>query len=496
MNKYLFIGLLAALAIIVIYFLTYWHANGEFPGAPFSNSVTDMRESIGRTYDDYFSTAETMYEKTIGHINDEAAEMAIRKAEKKERMHAKNEENGRLSNKNAPDAANNAFILADMMRFNVAPNSDNADETLEAERRAATLYNHAVTRLAQNPLGVIEEERDNPHRVPAELIIMRAEDFYDDMIARETHDPDALNRINLENLNQAREAVRNANIQAAENRVQRQITPKRRKRPKKKGVKATVKQQAQDQYFEERDVRNDPQNVHEHQVNNDMVRIYRRILARNGVQDDILGHGAPQPSINEIKNYAKTHKFDDKQRRRAQQTISKMAEGNWISNLKARENEILLNVWKRANSPDNEGRHDELKNAVMDSLADCVEDGYNGTDYQVCASGRTARVLSSLVLLDQDDSIAAPVKTAEILRNEVFSKAHQIIQNALKDTDTETAQAYNGVLESPAPDVAQKVDTFETNVKKRISDELKQDYADTVDAKTLNNLISDAQAGV
>jgi len=207
--------------------------------------------------------------------------------------------------------------------------------------------------------------------------------------------------------------------------------------------------------------------------------------------------GANPPTIDEIREYAKRHKFSDPQKRkRAIKTINKMAEGNWITKLNARENEILVNVWKRTTSPENENNKDNLRGAVMDSLSDCVENGYKGQENQVCGSGRKGSILSSITLLDADDNISEPIKTAEVLRNEVFAKSYQIMQDALKETDVETARAYNGVLEAPAPDVEQRVTEFEADSKTRIENNLRTEYSDKVDDKILTNLISDAQAGV
>ncbi len=64
----------------------------------------------------------------------------------------------------------------------------------------------------------------------------------------------------------------------------------------------------------------------------------------------------------------------------------------------------------------------------------------------------------------------------------------------LKSRD-ETARAYNGALETPAPDVEYKVKAFEAHVKERINNTLRDEYHD-VDQKVLTNLITDAQAGV
>ena len=489
MNSLLFYVLVILIAIIIVYFVTHWYNHGSLPDAPFQSSIERMRDSLNQTYDNYFTSAHDMYEKTIGHVNDEAAQMAFKKAEKKEKMYSRNERLGTLSDRNLPAATATSFMLADLYRFNIGPNDD---DPTNAMRNAAQQYGVALNRIARNPTAVVETA--DPHVPPAEFMIDRAADFYEDYIAHMTLDPD----LQIPDINNLRNIVRNARVGAAEHLVTKGNAPQRSKRRRRKGEKLTPKMAKQDAYFEERDIRNDPQNVHESQVNNDLARIYHQILKRNETENILFHDEMNDPqALKEIRDYMNNRQWSsDKQRQRAFRTLDKIAEGNWITNLNARENEVLSEVWHRMNSPQNEDNRDNLRDSLMDSLADCVESGYNGQDYQVCASGRMGRVLGSLTLLDNDQNIGQPIKTAEILRNEIFAKSYQIIQDSLKATDAETARAYNGVLEAPAPDVDAKLAAFESNLKSRIETELRNEYDGKVDKKVLDNLIADAQAGV
>jgi len=484
MNTFLFFGLVILAAIIVVYFLSSLYNTGELPSAPFKSSMERMKNSVSRTYDSYFTSASDMYEKTIGYINDDAVKMALDKSIQKDKMYTRNEQLGLLSDKTTADAAATSFMIADLYRFNVAPTAENPT-AVEAD--AAAQYAAVMRRIAMNPTGAVAYDVD-AQMPPAEFMIDRAADFYEDYVARQTLDPVA-----VPNFAQIRNDVRNARMVVAVNAAAEGRKPRRtlRRGGRKTG---TEKQKTQDNYFEERDIRNDPQNVHETQVNNDMERIYRNVLHNN--DNDFTYATEGPPDLAELRAYVSTYKFSDpKKKARALQTINKMAEGNWIAKLNARENEVLSNVWRRTGSSANEANRDSMRAALMDSLADCVETGYNGAEYQVCASGRTGRVLGSMTLLDADDAISQPIKTGEILRNEVFAKSYKIIQDSLKETDVETARGYNGELESPAPDVDYKVQEFEKHVRDRIANTLREDYP-TVDSKILDNLISDAQAGV
>lgn len=510
MNSFLFFGLVILGAIILVYFISYWWNNGELPEAPFKESMTRMKNSVSSTYDSYFTSAADMYEKTVGYINDDAAKMALDKSLQKDKMYTRNEKLGNLSDKTTADAAATSFMIADLYRFNIAPNA-NVEDAINAEATAAAQYAAAMRRVAMNPIGAVNTL--DMHMPPAEFMIDRAEDFYEDFIARQTLQNDIngdtnednmailQQRFNLPNLVQLRNDVRQARLAVANIGANNGTAPRRpivRRRKTKNGHNPTPRELTRDLYFEEREIRNDPQNVHESQVNNDMMRVYRNILAKNDRDDGIVGgtvnHAA---NIAELRQYANNYKYTDpKQKERVMKTINKMAEGNYITSLNAKENEILSNVWKRTNSLDNEANRENLRTALITGLADCVEAGYNGTEYQVCASGRTGRVLGSMTLLDADENISEPIKTAEVLRNEVFAKSYKIIQDALKETDDETARGYNGALESPAPDVDMRVKQFEDTLRNRIAFTLRAEYEGKVDSHVLENLVKDAQAGV
>lgn len=505
----LYVGLIILFLLVFIYFVTFFWNNGELPSAPFQDSMNRMKNSVSRSWDSYFTSAESMYEKTVGYVNDDAAKMALEKATQKEKMYARNENLGRLSDKNMADAAATSFMIADLYRFNVAPNEGDPDAVAAAEDAAATQYAIALHRIAMNPLGAAEAAGE--HMPAPEFVINRVEDFYEDYVARATLAERDVNEhlANVvPNLQQLRNDVRNARVVAAGNAAAAGTTPRRlpqgaRRRRSKKAEPLTEKEAIRDNYFAETDVRNDPQNVHESQVNKDMARIYRNILQRNSVEDNLLGSGSIRDgaeiaqNMAAIRDYAKSFKFDNaKGRERALKTIDVMSKGNFITSLNARESEVLSNVWKRTGSAENEQNRSGLRGSLMNSLADCIEDGYNGGEYQVCISGRVGRVLGAMTLLDADERISEPIKTAEILRNEIFAKSYKIIQDSLKETDDETARGYNGALDSPAPEVETKVRVFEDQVRERIENTLRADYEDKVDKKVLENLIQDAKAGV
>jgi len=202
-----------------------------------------MKDSMKQTYDSYMTSQEDLYEQTVGHINDEAAQMALGKASKEEHMYERQENLGTLSAKNMPIAAANAFLVADLNRYNVAPNTDTTEDRATAEHTAANAYAAAMRRIAANPIGAITATRTNTHMPPAEFMIDRVENFYEDYVARMTMGTENMAPPpNLPNLVNLRNTVRAARLQNAQNEVTAGTEPMRLRRTKKKGEPLQYKQ--------------------------------------------------------------------------------------------------------------------------------------------------------------------------------------------------------------------------------------------------------------
>lgn len=216
-------------------------------------------------------------------------------------------------------------------------------------------------------------------------------------------------------------------------------------------------------------IKSDPQNVHDSQVNIELKNIYHNLVEKNSFDDINADTKSLEKFIGELP---------PNKRKRALKTYEYMHGHN--SAVGAQEEMVLLEVWKRVNSNQNKSRQKELKEAFADALVDSTDD--NG--YTVCSGGRCARILSSLTLLDTDKKIAEPIKSKEILRSEIMSKAHKILNEAI-DTHPQGADYVAG-------DDAPK---FESDVKKIIAKTIKDDYAGK-EIKDLDELIADAQAGV
>lgn len=413
--------------IVLIIICPYWY--------PYDKIINNVRYK----YDEYFTDSQKLYERTIGYELDDNAKLALRKAHKKDDMYTLNEMNGR--NSKIADAAENSFVLANLYNYNVAPNLP-APNKQRAKHEAAYHFNHTVARIMNNPVTVINEA----HQAP-EFMLDRTEVFYNDNAP--------LARPNIE---QARTIVRDA----------------------RRAITQPVG------YFAQRDVPNDPQNVHDSQVNADMRNMYMEIQRANAQ----LPTKSDDEIITEISNIIRNAPPDKAQD--AQLIFDKMCKPNQISSLNTTERQLLIDVYQRITAPENINNREYLTASFINALADGM-DKNNGGKHSVCTTGRCSRLLGALTLLDTNPTIAQPIKTKEILRNEIFTKAHNIIQNRLAKSPNE-ADLYTGKTEETQEN-APILEAFNQSLKQEISDTIHHEYSHS-DKKIIDDLVRDAQAGV
>lgn len=501
------LSLFGKVAIIILCILVFtWifvslGKTGYLPDGVFKDTYESMIVSAHRQYDNLFENPEHLYSKTIGYQNDDTVQLALNKAERKEKMHDRNEKKGTLSRKNANDAAINAFIMGDLYRYNIAPNARAEDKT-KAFNKAATYYGKALQRISNFPRSVVKNNTQST-QPPIEQMIDRVEEFYEDYLEQ----LDNLGVHETQDIDQIRDDIRQARRRQAQDDAQHpmHVPPTqtqrihgRKRKPKKHTPGTTTKQIEQEEYFEERDIRSSPQNVHDTELTNEMLNMYSKILAENNNEKDNAGPGNyKEPNIDEIRDAIRTHNWDDPNKKsRALKIVNLASAGNTLSQLgDAREDEVLLNVWKRINSSANTENRESLKDSLMDSLADSMDTNWAGEYKEVCIGGRCARMLGSLTLLDAQEEIAAPMKTAEILRNEVFSKSYKILQEQLESQPQEVRDIYNGKISSPTPEQEELGKKFEESTKDKIAETIRSDYPNSKPT-VLDNLIKDAQAGV
>jgi hypothetical protein len=453
MTTFTILAVIAVFLIVILWITHYLFRNGNMPDGAFKDSYENMLNSYHVAVDKYFTDPAELFARTIGYENDEAAKIAFDKAIKKEQMYTANEESGRVSKSGMKDAAMNSFVLANLYHYNIAPNLKGT-ERYKAEADAAAFFNRTINRIDTNPAAAING--------PAEFMIDRAETFYN-TTARGvgTYTP---------NFNRVRQNIREARATAA-------IRP---------GTAIPNKKD----YFEPKPIQNDPQNVHDSEVTNEMKNLYTMIAEKNKEDEFKYGSGYEKVQLPEIKMAVLSYPFTNPDRHsRAIKAFDHMARGNEITSLNSTESKVLTEVWQRINSPENDKFRSEIRASFMDSLADSFDKNYNGEYHEVCTTGRCSRVLSSLTLMDSDPEISKPIKTTEILRNEVFSKAHQIIEDSVTRAPAELATAYRAGADT------QEVKDFENTLRVRINDTIREEYSNS-NPTVLDNIIKDAQAGI
>lgn len=164
----------------------------------------------------------------------------------------------------------------------------------------------------------------------------------------------------------------------------------------------------------------DRQNVHDSSVNNDL----RQTLAF--IRDPAVDVTRCMQEISaDLKRAEKSGEISARKRDRAEQSLQKALAGDFISTYNARENDILALVWNRSKVDANDNK--AIKGAVIDALADCVED--SGL---VCINGRCSRYLGALAGVDVNPNLGAAA-TAEAYKNEAFGDVQKVVDTTLED---------------------------------------------------------------
>jgi len=449
--------IVVVVVVLVLVFLWLIYYTKKPKNNPVVELFENIKTSAGKLnskYKQYTATPEELYTGIVGYTNDDLSKLIIGKTLKKENMYSVNESNGGISDAKYNDAVNNIFTLSQVYRYN----TDN-----EHEDEVQRFYNRTLQRVLQRPRLV-----ENP-----EYIVNRIEDYLMPTEAEHFLIHDTLNNARLEN------ALDRATLERATNAGTAAVVPK---------------QDVLEYYYEAAQVPNDPQNVHETNVVYGLKSIYDNIVEKNGNRVE-TGPAVYTEITNKINAMQKSGKITALQSERAKRTLETMRNKNYVSSLHTDESAVLQNVWARVNSQENAGNVQNLQLSFVTSLAECQEPDWQGNDQQVCTVGRVSRVINSLSQMDADEEISKPIVTTEVLRNEIFAKTYAIIQEELKHVDVEVARKYNGLPGDYSPDIQQRVDEFEENLKLKITNTIQSEYADTK-PETLNTIISESLAGI
>jgi hypothetical protein len=224
----------------------------------------------------------------------------------------------------------------------------------------------------------------------------------------------------------------------------------------------------------------DSQNVHDTAIYNELKEQYIKVRNSN----------ARIPNI-QLKNYKDCINWlelryeNDEEKSEKIDKVKHFLNKNYpISGLNATEQDLLSTIWQRAYDPENKENFNELREAIGDSIMDCVE-GNN----VVCLSGRTAKMWQALATLDKDPTIGI-LKSKQYLRNEIYEKCAKIVDEYVGNngsTSTELKRAYQKDEQS------EQVKELKECIIKQI-DNIKMDYINLLPEQQLNEIILECKA--
>ncbi|ARA72200.1 hypothetical protein BNJ_00380 [Kaumoebavirus] len=339
--------------------------------------------------------------------------------------------------------AQDHYMLATLYRHN----ADTKMSESVKEQRVQTHYQKAAEMIAKTPATQVT-------RMATEIFeprtaLRRAEDYFTD---REV----------------AEQRVLWATLQQAESNLTRADNLTKAEAKRELGAVGGT-----EKYFENKQHwTNDPQNVHDSGVNRDLLNKFEKMREING-----------DPDIRKFQQEAQSYiaKLPAEKRQSAMNVYRTICgNAHHLSSINAPEIELWAHVWKRGN--DNK----EIRESVITSMADCEENGH-----VVCTTGRAARAISSLTLLDNNPTLSIPAKTYEMIRNEVFEKSAQLFRESLISRDPGFVDMYNKGEASEA-----ETKQFEDGVKEQISSYVINTYGDSLNGGQIQKIIGEAQAGV
>lgn len=169
----------------------------------------------------------------------------------------------------------------------------------------------------------------------------------------------------------------------------------------------------------------DPQNTHDSSVNGDLRKTVKEL--QSTYPQNLKSF---KDSLDEIRKYIETAKIPEFKKEKAKKSLDLAYQNNYILTLNCKEGDILSMTWERSKHENNKNNCELIKNAILDSLVDCISD--NGLS--VCINGRCGRILESLTTLDFYKDIGK-AQTSEMYKNEIFNEAKKIMDSFIEQAE-------------------------------------------------------------
>jgi len=221
---------------------------------------------------------------------------------------------------------------------------------------------------------------------------------------------------------------------------------------------------------------NDPQNVHDSNVNNDLKIILEKI--KIPVSDELMNKSIEEARAHVVNN--KSDKIIN-----VNKVLDKIEEDLDIYTFNDSEKRIFTYVWNRSNDERND--KNTIRDAIINSLDDCIEN-----NLLVCINGRCGRIINSLATIDYDSTISGAM-TYESYKNQIYNEVKNIIDaklieykngNSLMKT---IASVYEGSDEPDTTEYKLTLDKFKKDIKEEI-DILLLSYKDKIPYNKLDKI--------
>lgn len=220
----------------------------------------------------------------------------------------------------------------------------------------------------------------------------------------------------------------------------------------------------------------DSQNVHDSSIYATLNNQFNYVKKENE---------AIKATYSEVVNFLRDKYKNDSNNRYKIELVIEIINNNYPVGYLAgvREQDILLEVWKRTKHPANVKNSVMMQNAVAEAVLDCIEN-----EHPVCMAGRISKIWQALARLDVESDLGL-LKSKQVLRNEIYQKAAKIVDNYLGEKGTAAEETKKDYNEGKMTDAV--IELIE-NIKKDIYN-IKNDYSDLLTDNQLDVIIKECQ---
>ena len=176
--------------------------------------------------------------------------------------------------------------------------------------------------------------------------------------------------------------------------------------------------------------RSDSQNVHDSNISVQISEQYKKLKQANDLENITV-------DINQLMECL-SYKVNPK----VMSSIRSSSHNNVPERL------FIYEAWRRSLSKVNVKNADNMQNALIVALNDCLEN-----KHVVCSRGRVARIIGSLAILDP---LFGVLKSKQVVRNEFMEKCGYVINKHVNSKSSELQKKY--INDEKSPEVEQLKD--------------------------------------